>query len=176
MAKGLTQKQKRFCEEYLIDLNATQAYIRAGYAGGTKSAEANATRLMGNDKVRVYIDWLRETQQKRTAISADKVIEELAHIAFARMSNVVKVNNSVAEIKNFDDLEENELAAIASVKTRQTISDERETFETDIKLHSKDRALELLMKHMGLLSDLNIAQATAEKYGFKLVRIEEEDA
>lgn len=171
MAKGLTPKQKRFCEEYLIDLNATQAYIRAGYSvKNENSAAASATELLRNPKIKAHIAGLRQKQQKRTEITADKVIAELAHIAFARMSNVVSVNRSVVEIKDFDKLGGNELAAIAQVKTRQIVTEDSETFDTDIKMHSKEKALELLMKHMGMLTDFNVAVATLDKFGYDIVR------
>jgi phage terminase small subunit len=80
----LTEKQKRFCEEYLIDLNATQAYIRAGYkATNNKVAEANARKLLAKYSVSEYIKELREKQSERTEITADEVIKELKTVAFA---------------------------------------------------------------------------------------------
>ena len=80
----LTNKQKRFCEEYLIDLNATQAYIRAGYSvKKTVTAEQNASKLLRNTKVQEYIAELRTNQQQRTQITADVVLGELVKIAAA---------------------------------------------------------------------------------------------
>lgn len=78
MAK-LTEKQKRFCEEYLIDLNARQAAIRAGYP--EKRASEQAYQLLQKTTVSAYIEKLREEQQRRTEITADKVLGELAKIA-----------------------------------------------------------------------------------------------
>lgn len=77
MAK-LTEKQKRFCEEYLIDLNATQAALRAGY----KNSDVGR-RLVTKSHVSAYIEKLREEQQQRTEITADTVLGELAKIAAA---------------------------------------------------------------------------------------------
>ena len=74
----LTNKQKRFCEEYLIDLNATQAAIRAGY----KNPDVGR-RLVTKSHVSAYIEKLREEQQQRTQITADAVLGELAKIAAA---------------------------------------------------------------------------------------------
>lgn len=78
MAK-LTDKQKRFCEEYLIDLNARQAAIRAGYPA--KRASEQAYQLLQKTTVSAYIEKLRQEQQQRTQITADAVLGELAKIA-----------------------------------------------------------------------------------------------
>ena len=77
MAK-LTEKQKRFCEEYLIDLNATKAALRAGY----KNSDVGR-RLVTKSHVSAYIEKLRKDQSKRTEITADTVLGELAKIAAA---------------------------------------------------------------------------------------------
>lgn len=78
----LTEKQKRFCEEYLIDRNATQAYIRAGYSVKKKiTAEQNSSKLLKNTKVQAYLTELSEHQAERTQITADIVLKELAKIA-----------------------------------------------------------------------------------------------
>lgn len=74
----LTEKQKRFCEEYLIDLNATQAAIRAGY----KDTDTGR-KLTTKKHVLDYIAKLRKEQQQRTQITADAVLGELAKIAAA---------------------------------------------------------------------------------------------
>ena len=78
----LTEKQKRFCEEYLIDLNATQSAIRSGYS--VKTARQIAQRMLTNVDIQSYIQELREKQSKRTEITADKVLEELGSVAFNR--------------------------------------------------------------------------------------------
>lgn len=75
----LTEKQKRFCEEYLIDLNATQAAIRARYS--VKTAEQISARLLRNVKVQKYIENLRKEQSERTGITSDTVLKELEKIA-----------------------------------------------------------------------------------------------
>ena len=75
----LTEKQKRFCEEYLIDLNATQSAIRAGYKNGEIGRQ-----LITKNNVLKYIEELRAEQSKRTEITADKVLEELGSVAFNR--------------------------------------------------------------------------------------------
>ncbi len=78
---NLTEKQKRFCEEYLIDLNATQSAIRAGYSA--KTADRIASENLRKLEVQNYISKLREQQSERTGITSDKVISELEKVAFS---------------------------------------------------------------------------------------------
>lgn len=80
MAK-LTDKQKRFCEEYLIDLNATQAAIRAGYK--PKNARSSASENLTKPDIQQYLQQLMQQRSQRTGITADDVIGELAKIAAA---------------------------------------------------------------------------------------------
>lgn len=77
----LTEKQKRFCEEYLVDRNATQAAIRAGYA--KKRASEQAHQLLQKTTVLEYLNDLRKEQSERTRITSDDVISQLKEIAFA---------------------------------------------------------------------------------------------
>jgi len=81
---GLTKKQKRFCEEYLVDLNATQAYIRAGYSAKSNNiARVESSKLLTKPNIQQKIAELQKEQSERTKISADNVINELQKIAFA---------------------------------------------------------------------------------------------
>lgn len=77
----LTNKQKRFCEEYLIDLNATQAAIRAGYK--PKNARSSASENLTKPDIQQYLQQLMQQRSQRTGITADDVISELAKIAAA---------------------------------------------------------------------------------------------
>ena len=79
----LTPKQARFVEEYLIDLNATQAAIRAGYS--PKTAEVQGSRLLGNVKVAAAVQKAQEARSERTKINQDWVIERLVGVYEASM-------------------------------------------------------------------------------------------
>lgn len=81
MEKKLTERQKRFADEYLIDLNATQAAVRAGYSANT--AEQTASRLLTYVKIQDYIQRRMKERQKRTEITQDMIIDELKKIGFA---------------------------------------------------------------------------------------------
>lgn len=77
----LTQKENRFCWEYLVDLNATQAAIRVGYS--KRSASSIGYENLKKQKIQTYINRLMIWRSLRTQVTADRVLEELAKIAFA---------------------------------------------------------------------------------------------
>lgn len=77
----LTEKQKRFCEEYLIDLNATQAAVRAGYS--PKTASRIAVELLNKTHVSQYLAKLMQVRSESTKITSEQVVKELEKIAFS---------------------------------------------------------------------------------------------
>lgn len=88
MAKGkLTPKQQCFVDEYLIDLNATQAAIRAGYS--PKTAAVQASRLLANAKVSAAVACAMAERSKRTGITQDRVLMELAKVAFIKLTDII---------------------------------------------------------------------------------------
>lgn len=86
---GLTPKQQRFVEEYLVDLNGAQAAIRAGYSPDT--ARQMATENLSKPYIQLAIAEERKAQQERTQVTADKVVTELALIAFADARELAEV-------------------------------------------------------------------------------------
>lgn len=86
----LTDRQARFCEEYLIDLNATQAAIRTGYS--EKTANEQGARLLANVSVQEKIAELKAERAKRTEMTQDSVIQELAAVARAEIKGVRAVD------------------------------------------------------------------------------------
>lgn len=142
MAK-MTEKQKRFCDEYLIDLNATQAAIRAGYS--PRTAEQAASRLLSFVKVQDEISKEMAERSKRTGINQDRVLMEIAKMAFVNIDDVIDLDT--AQVKQTATKED--LACIQSVKIKPTeFGTERE-----IKLCDKKSNLELLGKHLGMFKD-----------------------
>lgn len=149
MAK-LTAKQQRFCDEYLIDLNATQAAIRAGYS--VTSARDIGCENLTKPNIQEAIGKAMAERSKRTGINQDRVVLELAKMAFVNISDFVDLETGqVKEGASKDDL-----ACIQSVKIKPTeFGDERE-----IKMYDKHRALDKLGQHLGMWkdkSDINIA-------------------
>lgn len=146
MAK-LTAKQKRFVEEYLIDLNATQAAIRAGYK--VDNARQTATENLAKPYISEEIEKALAERSRRTGISQDRVIQELAKIAFVNIRDVV---NDDAEI--LTNADEADLAAVESLKVKIIPTKSGENgIEREVKLSSKLKALELLGKHLGMWND-----------------------
>ena len=109
MAK-LTPKQARFCEEYLVDLNATQAAIRAGYS--VESAGSIGSENLSKPEIRARIETAMAERSKRTGINADRVLRELGRIAFVNPKDVLDLQT--AEVK--PDTSDDDLAAIAGMK------------------------------------------------------------
>lgn len=150
----LTEKQKRFCEEYLIDLNATQAAIRAGYS--SKTASRIAIELLNKTHVSDYLSRLMQQRSKRTEITADRVLAELAAIAFSDRTELAKVNSiGVVEFTPTDDLPDDVKKVIAGI--------EEGKYGTKVTSYDKVKALELLGKHLGLFSSGSDNSAALEK-------------
>ncbi|EPY2274496.1 terminase small subunit [Clostridium sporogenes] len=164
----LTPKQKIFCDEYLVDLNATRAYKEA-YKNIKKdeTAAVNGNRLLRNAKVKEYIDKRMKDREKRTEITQDFVLKELYAIAKSNGSNFAKVvqksymkpvydkeGNKIDEEEVFykdvelaltDDLPEDKKKAIAAIKQTK--------FGIAVESCDKVKALELLGKHLGMFKD-----------------------
>lgn len=147
-------RQDVFVEEYLIDLNATQAAIRAGYS--VKTANEQASRLLANVKIQTKIAKAMAERSKRTGVNQDRVILELARIAFANAKDIINTEDgSVREGATEDDL-----ACIQSVKVKTMNGDKGFSEEREVRLFNKMEALEKLGKHLGMWNDkidLNIA-------------------
>lgn len=141
---ALTAKQERFINEYLIDLNATQAAIRAGYS--PRTANEQGSQLLANISIRAHIDKAIAEQSKRTGINADRVIKELARIALINADDVINMRDATVK----EGAERDNTAAIASVKVKYF---DGEVSEREIKLADKIKALELLGKHLGMFTD-----------------------
>ena len=164
----LTAKQQLFCDEYLIDLNATQAAIRAGYS--EKTAMEQASRLLRNVKVQKYIDKRRFDRMQRTEFDQDKVIKELAMIAFSNATDYTKVVEKQVIITNeagvripLTDSEGKPVMyrTVEPVLTEDLTDEQKRALSMvvhgknglEIKSCDKLKALELLGKHLGLFTD-----------------------
>ena len=144
----LNAKQKRFVDEYLIDLNATQAAIRAGYKK-TEYTDTNANKLLENTRIREAIDKAMAERSKRTGINQDRVIQELARIAFVNPQNVINAEDGSVR----EDATEDDLACIQAVKVKTVSGDKGYSEEREVRLNDKMKALELLGKHLGMFTD-----------------------
>lgn len=166
---ALTAKQKLFVKEYLVDLNATQSAIRAGYS--TKTAEAIGYENLRKPQIAQAIEKAMGRREQRTEITQDRVLQELAKIGFANISDYLKVNTAErvidykevegdegniskvpvfgmvqsVEVFDTDGVDRIKLDAVAEIKeTRDGIS---------VKLHDKVAALEKIGRHLGMFND-----------------------
>ena len=146
----LTPKQKRFVEEYLVDLNGTQAAIRAGYS--KKSARNIAKENITKPHISAAITKACARRGERTGITADKVVHEIGKVAFANMEDFVEFGPDGVKLKDSEELSREQLAAVAQVSEHTG----KETSSTQFRLHDKLKALELLGRHQGLFNELNI--------------------
>lgn len=163
MAK-LTARQLMFCEEYLTDLNATQAAIRAGYS--EKYAHTNAAKLLQNTTIQEYIEKRKKDRIKRTEITQDAVLQEIAIVAFAVATDYAKVVEREATVEvdgnivPLLDAEGNPVKykTVEPVLTEELTEEQKRALAVikkgrdgfEIKPHDKMKALEMLGRHLGL--------------------------
>ena len=140
---ALTKKQKLFVEEYLIDLNATQAAIRAGYSPDT--AYAIGSENLRKPEIRACIDKAMAERSKRTGINQDRVLLELAKIGFANIRDVVDPETA----KILPGAKEEDLACIQSIK----IKPNEWGTEREVKMYDKKAALVDIGRHLGMFKD-----------------------
>lgn len=156
MAK-LTDKQRRFVDEYLIDLNATQAAIRAGYS--VRTANEQGAQNLAKLSIQDAISRKMAARSRRTGVNAERVVLELAKVAFAKMTDIVDSNGKIKEDASPDDL-----ACIESIKYKESDNEYGGSVEREVKIASKLKALELLGKHLGMWSDkFNVTVEKSEK-------------
>lgn len=154
---ALTDKQRRFVDEYLVDLNATQAAIRAGYS--EKTACEQSSRLLANVKVSEAVQAAMKAREKRTHITQDRVLQELARVAFF---DIRRLYNADGSLKRPDQLDDEAAAVLSGVDVieQQTMSADEDgniqatpTFTKKAKVFDKMAALTLAMRHLGMLKD-----------------------
>ena len=151
--RPLTPKQQRFVEEYPIDLNATQAYIRAGYTG--KGAQQSALALLSNPVIAAALQQARAERSERVGIEADHVLIELARVGFSNLTDAVTWDGEGMTLHDSATLSTDVKAAVREVRAVRTIvrgknEYESESIEQSIKFHDKLKALELLGRHLGM--------------------------
>ena len=143
----MTRKQERFVEEYLVDLCATQAAIRAGYSPAT--AGAIGAENLKKPQIRARIDQAMAELSKRTGVNQERVIRELAKVAFVNATDVVDFESA----KLLPTATPEDTAAIASVKVKTIPTADGLGVEREIRMADKLKALELLGKHFGMSTD-----------------------
>jgi phage terminase small subunit len=161
-SKQLTPKQEIFVREYLVDLNATRAAKAAGYS--EKTAEAAASRLLRNVKVRAEVEKHKNVRSQRLEITGERIMREVACIAFANMGDYLQVDGNEVSV-DLSKLSRDQAAAIQGVTTETRGAGNKKAVRltrTRLKLADKRPALELLGRWIGL--DLKISGDPADMF------------
>jgi phage terminase small subunit len=147
-----------FAYEYIKDLNATQAAIRAGYS--KKTAYSQGQRLLKNVEVKKLIRQLKKQREKRTKITQDKVLQELAIIGFSDIKNYIKIEEGGGIIaREFKDMPGSSRRAIKGVKEDRTIKEDADGKQVTVydkirfDLWDKLKALEKIGQHLGMFKE-----------------------
>lgn len=149
-AAGLTDKQERFCREYLIDLNATQAAIRAGYSA--RGASVQGSTLLGNPKVQGRLHELQGERNERLEWDADRVLRELIDLAEFDLVDCFTEEGGLRAIHEIPALARKSITAIESVELFEMNRGNREQVGETKKLKLNDRraTLQLIGQHIGI--------------------------
>ena len=156
MARKLTDKQAAFVAEYLVDLNATQSAIRAGYS--ERTAYRIGAELLQKTSVAEAIAAGQAKRAQRVEITADRVVAELAKIAFADPRDLMEWGPNGVRLKDSADLTEEQAASVAEVSETTT----KDGGSLRLKKHDKVKALELLGRHMGMFKDKMEAEVSGD--------------
>lgn len=158
MAAPLNAKQQRFCEEYLIDLNATQAAVRAGYS--KKTAKEIGCENLTKPNIQEYVQRLIKERKDRTEVTADQVVRELAFMGFANMLDYMTITDDGSAYVDLSTLTREQAAAIQEVTVDSYI--DHTTFDEEgekqavkkikFKLADKRGALTKLGEHLGMFN------------------------
>ena len=146
-SRPLTVKQAKFVSEYLVDLNARQAAIRAGYS--KRSAAVIGHENLNKPYIASAIAVAVARREKRTEITQDRVLLEYARIAFADMDTYVTWGPGGVTLNESSELPVGASAAVSEVT--ESVTEKGNTVR--FKLHDKQAALGMLAKHLGMMPD-----------------------
>jgi phage terminase small subunit len=153
-AVDLMPRQERFVEEYLVDLNAKQAAIRAGYS--PRTAEVQGSRLLSHVKVQRALTARMAARSQRTEVAADRTLLEIARVGFSDLRRIFHEDGRLKHPHEWDD---DTAASIASVEVvTRNLGDGMVEYVRKIKLWDKGKALEQLCKHLGLYQNQEISE------------------
>ncbi|WP_184709918.1 terminase small subunit [Comamonas odontotermitis] len=152
---ALTPRQQRFVDEYLVDLNGTQAATRAGYS--PRTANEQAARLLANASVAAAVQAAKEKRAERVEITQDMVLKELAKIGFANMHDYMRVGPDGDPVLDFSALTRDQAAALSEVTVEDYVDgrgeDAREVKRVKFKLADKRASLVDIGKHIGMFKE-----------------------
>jgi phage terminase small subunit len=166
--RSLTPKQLRFVQEYIADLNATQAAIRAGYS--RRYADDYACQLLRKSQVRAAISDRQANMSKTLEITAEQAIQEVARCAFLDIRCLFDVNGRLKSLAEWPD---DAAHAVASIE--HMVGHGGQATVIKIRLHDKLHALNILAKHFGLFRGQEKELAASAPTRYDLSRLTDEE-
>lgn len=160
----MTPKRATFIREYLTDLNATQAAIRAGYSKRTAAliGAENLKKPYVAEAIRIAM----AERAAKTEITAERVLRELAKIGFANMDNFMKLTPDGSAVLDFSNLTPEQAAAISEITVEEFMDgageEARPVRRVKFKLHDKRAALVDIGRHLGMFNDKLTLKGDAE--------------
>ena len=164
----LTDKQEMFCKEYLIDLNATQAAIRAGYS--VKTAKDIASQLLAKLNIQERIQQFKDKRAEKIEVKSDDILNQLNILRNSNISDYVELKAEditttvdgkekvttiqILRFKNFEDLTDDQLSCIESIKEGRN--------GIELKLHGKEWTIEKINRHIGFYETDNAQKVSTE--------------
>lgn len=145
--KILTPKQEKWANEFVIDLNATQAAKRSGYGKNLPVAGSNNLK---NPAVMARVKELQKEVSKRVKLSQERVLQEIMALAF---SDVRDLFDDIGRLKPMSEWSEQAAASVSSIKVFELDKEGLAGTISDIKFWDKGRQIELLCKHLGMLTE-----------------------
>lgn len=165
----MNDKQRRFVAEYLIDLNATQAAIRAGYS--LKTAGSQGFDLLKKPEIASAVAAGKGKQLNSSELSAARVLEEMRRLSFSDARKLFDANGNLKPLHTLTDDEAAAIASVEIVKKNLAAGDGQTDTVHKLKVWDKTRSLEMLAKHFGLLVDrldvtgtIDVASVLKQRY------------
>ena len=170
----LSAKHERFLEELQIDLNATQAYIRAGYS--PNGARQSASELLTNPDIKKRLQEINAERSKRTNIDADRVLIVWERLMGSTLGNYIETPEGEAPRIDITRANADAIYALNEIQIDVTASgDEILTTKTKIKLADRVKASEMVARHLGMFEKDNNRNITFPGALFKPVPVESDD-
>lgn len=142
--RRLSERQKKFCYEYVVDFNGAQAAMRAGYS--KKTAHVQASQLLALPHVEKFLSGLMKKIEPDIRATADRVVKELSRMAFYDPADFFKrLPNGKLVMKDIDELTPDQRAAVAEFDPKKGV----------MKMCGKESALDKLGRHFKLFTDMN---------------------
>lgn len=161
---GLTENEKRFCDEFLVDYNGTRAAIRAGYS--KKSACSQASRLLTKAKVQQYLTQKKQKVADKLEITMERTLNEIGRIAF---QDPRRLFNADGTFKSIHELDDDTAAVLSGTEIEESFTEKNKVKlstgrNIKLKFWPKDKALEMLAKHFKIYSDAPVVNNKVETY------------